>query len=359
MVESPHMQPWMIYGANGYTGELIAREAVAQGFAPVLAGRDQEKIGALADELGLQPRVFGLDAPRLSTELAGVRLVLNCAGPFSKTAEPLMDAAIAAKAHYLDITGEIGAIEAAASRRSRAAEAGVTLLPAVGFDVVPSDCLARHVADELPRASTLKIAFTDTGGISPGTAKTVLENMPRGGLVRSGGELRRVSVAWKAMRVPFATGPKWAMTIPWGDVASAYYSTGIPNIETYIAQPRGVIRGARILRPLLPIVGLKPVAGLLAGVISHRVHGPDEAQRLGSRASFWAEASDSAGNRVTATLETPSGYELTRLSAVICCRRVLAGEAPAGFSTPAMALGKRLILEVPGTRLEPPVTHSP
>ncbi len=167
---------WILYGASGYTGELIARHAVARGERPILAGRNAESIGRLAAELGCEQRVFGLDDPAaVRAGLAGAATVLNFAGPFSRTAGPMIAACLAAQANYLDITGEIEVIELAAQRHEQAQAAGVTLLPAVGFDVVPTDCLAALLAERLPGAQRLELAFAFTGLMSRGTAKTMLE----------------------------------------------------------------------------------------------------------------------------------------------------------------------------------------
>ncbi len=99
---------WMIYGASGYTGELIAREAKHRGLKPIFAGRSADKVAALATELDCECRVFGIGNPdEMARWLQGVGLVLHCAGPFSATSAPMITACLKARAHYLDITGEI------------------------------------------------------------------------------------------------------------------------------------------------------------------------------------------------------------------------------------------------------------
>src|SRR3954451_12448817 len=135
------VQPWIIYGANGYTGELIAREAVRRGHRPILGGRNASTIDALARELGCESRLFGLDdSGGVAAALQNVALVLHCAAPFVLTSAPMVDACLRAGAHYLDITGEISVFEAIVRRDAEAKARGVTLLPGVGFDVVPTDC---------------------------------------------------------------------------------------------------------------------------------------------------------------------------------------------------------------------------
>lgn len=344
---------WMIYGANGYTGRRIAREAVTRGLHPILAGRRREQIEPLAEELGCPRRVFALDDPQqLARELEAVRLVLHCAGPFSATALPMIEAALAARCHYLDITGEIDVIEAAHDRHERAVAAQISLIPAVGFDVVPTDCLAAMLADELPDATQLQLAFFSRSPLSPGTAKTVAENQHRGGFVRRDGQIVNVPSAWKTMDIPFRSGTRPGVTIPWGDVASAYYTTGIPNIEVYLGGDAAQIRWMRRLRPLYGLMGWPPVAKTVRWLIQRRVHGPNQQQWEKYGSSLWGRVSNDSAEAVEATLETLGGYPLTVETSIAAALRTLAGEAPIGFCTPAKAFGKNFILEMPGTDVE-------
>lgn len=340
----------LLYGANGYTGRRIAEEARRRGMRPVLAGRDAAKIEALAKELDCPFRVFGLEsAETIAGQLAGVRAVLNCAGPFSQTARPMMDACIRAGVHYLDITGEIDVIEAAAARHEQAAAAGVSLIPAVGFDVVPSDCLAAKLAEELPGATHLELAFETFGRMSQGTMKTMLEALPLGGRARIEGKIVHVPTGWKRLHVPFRNGLRWAVTVPWGDVASAWHSTGIPNIEVYLAVPRWQIRGMRLLRPFLPLLRPGWVRRPFEGLIGRFVRGPSSQQEQAERGSFWGRARDDQDRAVSATLETPAGYLLTVLTALAALDKILAGAVPVGFATPSNAFGPDFILTIPGT----------
>jgi short subunit dehydrogenase-like uncharacterized protein len=344
------MTNWILYGASGYTGELIAREASRRDLQPILAGRNERRISRLAAELDFPSRVFGLsEGVDIAHELAGARLVLNCAGPFSATAVPLLEACLAAGVHYLDITGEIDAIEAAAVRSERAKQAGIVLIPAVGFDVVPSDCLAALLAAQLPGAKRLQLAFDGLSSLSPGTVKTTLEFLPKGGRVRIDGRITRVPLAWKTLEVPFAEGSKTAATIPWGDVASAYYSTGIGNIEVYMTFPLKQPRAIRRWGWLLPLLRLRPLRRYIERRVEQTVRGPTAGERAAGWASFWGRVEDDAGQSVEATLTTPSGYDLTVLTALASVERVLTGDFPAGFHTPSQAFGRDFILSIPGT----------
>lgn len=343
----------MIYGANGYTGRLIAQHAVERGLKPVLAGRNRNAVGALADKLGCEYDAFPLDHPAQIVEhLQGISAVLHCAGPFSQTASQMMDACITSRTDYLDITGEIDVILAAAQRSERAKQAGVALLPAVGFDVVPSDCLAAMLAARLPGARVLQLAFAALGGLSPGTSKTMIEALPSGGRVRIDGEIRQVPIAWKSMEIPFRNGTKVGMTIPWGDVASAYFSTGIGNIEVYTTASPRQIKQLRRIRFLLPLLGWKPMQRFLQRRVEKSVKGPSDAVREKARSSLWGRVSDDHGNSLSATLETLSGYKLTALTAVAALEKTLQRDIPRGFLTASQAFGNEFILSFPETDIE-------
>lgn len=343
----------LIYGANGYTGELMARAARERGVLPVLAGRAAAPIEALAHELGLRSRVFPLEDPQaISRALEGIAVVIHCAGPFSRTSKPMADACLRAKVHYLDITGEAAVFESLAARDREAREARVMLLPGAGFDVVPSDCLAAHLKRRLPSATSLVLAFHSAGAqLSRGTATTMVENLHRGGLVRKGGVLTPVPAAWKTRDVDFGHGPRRVATIPWGDVSTAYHSTGIPDIEVYTAMPASMILASRLTRPFKSLFGAAPVQSFLKKRIRAGAPGPSAECRARAQSFFWGEVSDGARS-VVSRQRTPEAYTLTALTAVAAAQRVLAGEAPPGFMTPSLAYGPDFVLEIPGVTRE-------
>ncbi|PYQ11792.1 MAG: saccharopine dehydrogenase [Acidobacteria bacterium] len=345
--------PYLIYGANGYTGELIAREAARRGQRPFLAGRNAAAGRALASELGLEPRAFVLDDARATDGgLDRISAVLHCAGPFVRTSRPMADACLRRKVHYLDVTGEIDVFEALAARDREAAGAGVMLLPGVGFDVVPSDCLAAHLKRRLPSATRLALAFHSIGGLSRGTATTIIENLHRGGRIRRGGALAHVPAAWKTRRIDFGPGPRTAVSIPWGDVATAYYSTGIPDIEVYTTATRPMRIGMRASRLLAPLLASSPVQSFLKRRIQRGAPGPTADQRARGRTLLWGEAADEAGRRVESRLRGPDGYTFTVLTALAAIEKALSGAAPAGFQTPAKAYGPDFVLGVEGVSRE-------
>ena len=341
---------WMIYGANGYTGRMMAQEAARRGLKPILAGRNAGAIEPLAKELGLPVRAFGLDNPAaVIAGLKGVGLVLHCAGPFSATCAPMLEGCLETGAHYLDITGEIGVFAHCHAQDARAKKRGIVVLPGSGFDVVPTDCLAAQLKRELPTATSLVLAFDAAGGPSPGTAKTAVEGFGSGGQVRIDGKLTRVPLAWKTRSFDRDGEARFTMTIPWGDVYTAYVSTGIPNIEVYMGVPPAMARNLRRLRWFGPVLGLGPVQSLLKAQVAKKVRGPSESKRATSGGIVWGEVKDATGKEAKGRLLTPNGYELTVTAALGIAQRLLTGDkAAGGYYTPSLLMGADYVLSLPG-----------
>ena len=340
---------WMIYGANGYTGELIAREAAARGMSPILAGRNQDKVQRLAQELKLEHRAFDLDTPsRIAAQLAGIKVVLLAAGPFSATSQPMVQACIQAGTHYLDITGEIDVFEQVFCCDAQARQAGVVLCPGVGFDVIPTDCVAAALKQALPDAVELRLGFDTTVSLSPGTLKTTLESTPQGGRVRHDGRLMRVPLAHEVRRIDFGRGERLAASVPWGDVSTAFHSTGIPNVTVFVPTTRLGVVGMRLGNVLGPLLKLPLVQRFLAALVTKTVKGPDEAARARMPAYVWGEALNARGERRTARVQTVNGYSLTVPGALAVTNHLLTHDAPAGFTTPSRLMGTGLVSQLPG-----------
>jgi len=345
--------PLLLYGANGYTGALTARLAVERGLRPILAGRNHDAVAAIAAPLGLEARIFALeDAAALDAALAETRVVLLCAGPFAHTSRQVADACLRARTHYLDITGEIAVFEALAARDAEARAAGVMLLPGAGFDVVPSDCLAAHLKRRLPGATHLALAFQALGRMSRGTANTAIENLARGGMVRCAGKLVAVPADYKTRAIDLGRGSITASAIPWGDVSTAFYSTGIPNIEVYTALSPATRRLLALSGYLRPLLGSYAAQRLLKQLVRGLPPGPSDDERARGVSMLWGEVSDGQGQRRVARLRAPEAYTLTALTALAIAEKALAGQAPVGFQTPARAYGADLILEIPGVMRE-------
>jgi short subunit dehydrogenase-like uncharacterized protein len=343
----------LLYGVNGYTGKLILEVALREGLRPVLAGRRAEAVEPIAKAHGLQSLCFGLEDPgTVARLLEPFSALLLAAGPFSKTSGPALDACLRSKTAYLDITGEVDVFEEAFARDADAKKSGIPVLPGTGFDVVPSDCLAKALSEALPGATSLTLAFRGFK-TSAGTMKTMVQSLPKGGLARAGGKLVSVPAAWKTMEVPFPDGPRLAMTIPWGDLSTAFRSTGIPDIEVYMAVPRSAVANARRLRRLAPVLGLGFVQSFLMKRIEKHVKGPTEEERKRERSSLWGRVTNGE-QFVTGTLETLEGYALTAETAVAIARRVLAGDVAPGVHTPSLAFGARFIETIRGSKLTVP-----
>ena len=340
---------WMIYGANGYTGELIAREAAARGMSPILAGRSKDKVQRLAQELKLEHRAFDLDTPsRIAAQLVGIKVVLLAAGPFSATSQPMVQACIQAGTHYLDITGEIDVFEQVFRCDAQARQAGVVLCPGVGFDVIPTDCVAAALKQALPDAVELRLGFDTTVSLSPGTMKTTLESTPQGGRVRRDGRLMRVPLAHEVRRIDFGRGERLAASVPWGDVSTAFHSTGIPNVTVFVPTTRWGVVGMRLGNVLGPLLQLPVVQRFLAALVTKTVKGPDEAARARMPAYVWGEALNARGERRTARVQTVNGYSLTVPGALAVTNHLLTHDAPAGFTTPSRLMGTGLVSQLPG-----------
>lgn len=335
--------PILIYGAYGYTGELVAREASARGLRPILGGRRDGPLGAIARTLGLEHRTFELDHPAaVDRGLAGVKVVLHCAGPFVHTARPMAEGCLRAHAHYLDITGEIPVFAALEALGARAREGGVMLLPGAGYDVVPTDCLAAHLAARLPGATALRLGVAGLARPSGGTTRTALEQLSHGWTPPRGVPRTRL--------IDFGRGPTPCAIVPWGDVFTAPRTTGIPDVAVYMPA-RGSTRLAAspLFSLLAPVLRIPALRDLAVRAATGGLRGPTDDERARGRSAQWGEVTAPGGRRAEARQETVEPYRFTALAAVAIARRVLAGEARPGFATPAGAFGPDLVMQIEGT----------
>lgn len=344
----------LLYGAYGYTGRITAELAVRRGCEVTLAGRNAAKVEALATELGLPWRAFGLDEPaEIAKGLEGCALVAHMAGPFSATSRPVVDACLATGTHYLDITGELSVFEAIHQRDAEAKAAGVVLMPGTGFDVVPTDCAAAKVARALPDATHLELAFASRGGgPSAGTTKTAIEGLGQPSAARINGSIEAVPLAWKTRWVDFPGGKLHVACIPWGDVSTAFYTTGIPNIITYMGVPPSVVKWMKLSAMAGPVLQMGAVQSLLKSMVERRIEGPDASEQQTARSVVFAEARNAAGDVATVMLSTPLGYLLTADASLVIAERVIAGEVEPGAWTPAGALGADFVDGLDGVEVQ-------
>jgi len=346
----------LVYGAYGYTGRLIIDRAVSEGMAPIVAGRNRYKVEALAREYDLPSRTFAMKDPTvIKGALDNATCVLHCAGPFVHTAAPMVEACLQTGTHYLDITGEIEVFESLQQRSDQADAAGVMLCPGVGFDVVPTDCLALHLQQQVPAATSLEIAFMGLGRVSRGTMKTAIEQLGQGGAVRRNGTIVSVPPGWSTRSVDFGDagpGVRTVVSIPWGDVATAYHSTGISNITDYTYLPptaRRILRWSRYLQWLLAWTPLKK---LLRTFVDKQPPGPSAEEREHGSTHVWARVRGDDGSQAVARLHGPEAYTFTARAALAAAQRVLDDGATPGYQTPGTAFGSDFVLSVDGVERE-------
>lgn len=341
---------FLLYGANGYSGELITRFASQYNLHPILAGRRKEAIEPLAVKYGLPYRVFDVnDTPSLLAALKEVKVVLNAAGPFDMTARQLVEGCLQTGTHYLDINGDIAVFELIKRYDEAARKAGILLLPGAGFDVVPTDCLALHLKNRMPDAISLKLAFATLGGaLSHGTATTMVNKLGEGGAVRREGRIIHEPLGRRGRWVDFGPKKLFVMSIPWGDISTAHFSTGIPDIECYTGMSRKVYYFLKLQGLFNWALRTRFIRNRLKAKINRLPAGPSDAQRARATGYVWGEASNAAGQKITARLTGPEGYTITVHASLIITQKVLNGDFKAGYGTPASVWGEGLVQEVPG-----------
>ncbi len=348
---------FLIYGANGYTAKLILELCEKEGIKPTIAGRTRDKILPIAEKYDLPYEIVSIDEEqKLLDLLTPFDLVLNCAGPFTRTFKAMTKACLQTKTHYLDITGEIEVFEGCAYLGKKAEAAGIILLPGVGFDVVPSDCLAKYIHENLPQATHLELAFVGLGGgVSRGTATTAIENLGRGGAIRENGKIKLVKNAHAIRQIQFDPSKDRktpSATIPWGDVSTAFHSTGIPNIMVYLGLNDKSIRMMKFGNYFGWLVGSDFMKKRMLKKVWSGKPGPTAEEREQSKSLLWGIAKDADGNEFEARLECPEGYTLTAMTALESVKRVLADKSfkSSGFLTPSLAFGSDYITNFAGVK---------
>jgi len=344
---------FLLYGSTGFVGSAIAHLAIQHGLRPIIAGRNAAKIKAQATELGVEHRVFSLDdSTAMDKALKEVPVVLHCAGPYIYTSKPMVDGCLRTGTHYLDITGEIPVYVALEARDTESKSRGAMLLPGVGFDVVPTDCLALHLKQRLPSATRLTLAFHNKGPASlpPGTVNTMIEMIPYGDKVRRNGRLETPPRGGKTRMIDFGRGPVQATMLTWGDIFMAYYSTGIPNVEDYIVLPTKKRRQLHLVDYMRPLFKLTVVRNFFKRRLKA---GSTAEERARSHTSVWGEVEDDLGRKAVSRLHGPEGtVTWTAQAALTAVQKVLAGNASPGFQTPALAYGADFVLECAGVTRE-------
>jgi short subunit dehydrogenase-like uncharacterized protein len=338
----------LLYGAYGYTGRLAAELAAAKKLDVVLAGRNRDALAGLGERLSLPTRVVGLnDAAQLSEALKDIACVVHMAGPFAATSAPMLSACLATRTNYVDITGEIEVFEAMWSREEEIRRAGITAVPGAGFDVVPTDCLAAYVAGKLERPASLVIALRGLESASQGTLRTAIRQVSKPVLCRRAGAI--VALDDRSPRwIDFGSGDEPCVPVSWGDVATAFHSTGVGNITVYFRRTK-LLRSADILGKLFgPLLRSRIGQRGLAAIVRSLPDGPNQAERIGHRGTIWAEAIDGSGRTSRANLTTPDAYDFAANSALEISSRISSLSDALGLVTPFQAFGADFVLSLPG-----------
>ncbi len=337
-----------MYGSYGYTGKLIVNECRAKRLNVILAGRNESELKKQSLESGYSYEVVDSgDLKALKVLLLPANVVIHCGGPFRYTAKTMSDACLATGTHYTDITGEYQVFESMSMLDQAAKDTGIMIMPGTGFDVVPSDCLALHLKNRLPSATHLQLAFTmSKGGLSRGTKKSMTEGLGYGSLIRQEGKLTSVPLGSRVMEIDFGAFKTKALNIPWGDIATAWRSTGIPNIEVYNGTTDDMIKSAKMSNYIGWLLRMRWVKNIMLRQIDKKPAGPSDEKRETGRSYLWGKVWDGSGNSATSRLETMSGYALTAKTSVLIAEKILAGNFKTGYQTPAMCYGQDLIMEV-------------
>lgn len=340
----------LLYGAYGFTGKGISRLAREYGITPVLAGRNEQKLSTFAQEVGLEYITLSLDDnhANLVEVLRHFELVLHIAGPYTFTARPMLDAVVEAGTHYVDLTGENHVIQDELDRHEEFLGANIMVMPAVGYDVVPTDCLNLYVAQQVSEPNLLVLEmngnYTDVEGTpaSRGTIKSALELLSRPLLLRRNGKMVEVDQP-KVITREVNGSTQTLLQIPWADMMTSWVSTGVPTIEVYQLQD-GTVPG------WLPWLAQRAWGKklLVWAIDTFASEGPPPEAQEKRQTRLVATASNIAGESFTAQMITPEPYRLTFHSTLLIAQKILAGQWSPGFQTPAKMYGADLALEIPG-----------
>ena len=340
---------FIIYGAYGYTGRLIVEEATRKGLKPTVAGRSKELTRALAEEYNLEYVCFEYNDHRAWDQaLSNHDLLLNCAGPFSLTIKDILPACIRNMTHYTDITGEIKVFEYISQFDADAKLENLVLMPGTGFDVVPTDCLANYLKEQMPAATHLELGFDSPSGMSRGTALSLVNRLHEKSARRVDGQLEYFTTGTYHKTIDFGGKARNMAAIVWGDVFTAYKSTGIPNITVYTALPIKLMRLLGRAEKFSWFLSWGPIKRMLMNQVRKRVTGPNSEKRATLSSHVWGKVTDANGNELKAEMKVPESYSLTAITAIKCVERILNGEVNPGFYTPAQAFGFNFIMEVEG-----------
>lgn len=317
----------MIYGAAGYTGRLVAEHAAALGLELVLAGRPGSRLAIeeMADELRAETRFFSLDdGTDPAHHLAGTAVLLNAAGPFADSAEPLMSAAIRAKVHYLDFSAELDTYREAMALDTPAQAAGVMLMPGSGGSVAMLGTLASLAVSRTPNPRRIAIALEVAGGMSRGSVASASRSIVAETLRLADGHLVERS-AVETRSFDFGEGPLSCFPATLPDLLTIRHATGVSDIKTYVHISEGAFPSSDT---------------------ETNTSGPTAAEREANRYHASVEVEADNGSIVRMALDTVNGYTFTAIAAAEAARRVLAGDVRPGYRAPVEVFGGEFALTI-------------
>ena len=324
------MSRLLVYGASGYTGRMAAAHAKSLGLDVVLAGRGGPALRDLARALGVAYREFSLeDQGTVGRGLDRITAVLNCAGPFMRTAGPLMRAAVQTGVHYLDVAAELDSYRLAEALDADATHAGVMLLPGSGGSVAMLGCLAEHARKRVDDPKQLRIALQVSGSMSRGSAISASENMSGHCVARVAGNLEPRNPQ-DIEDFDFGEGPRPCFPVTLPDLITIWRATQIPDIGTFVHISEG---------------------SFPSGDLSAMSDGPSAEERAANRYRASAVVVGADGASAHSVLDTVNGYTFTPMAAAEAARRVLAGETAAGFQVPAVLFGGGFAETIADTRI--------
>jgi short subunit dehydrogenase-like uncharacterized protein len=342
----------LLYGAYGYTAKLILTELLQNKLSVIISGRKEERLKEITKDTNLQYRTIDLNnSHQIAEGLQDIKLVIHCAGPFVYTAKQMVEACIQTGTHYIDINGDLSVFEWIKKQNEKAKAANVMLLPGAGFDVIPTDCIAARLKAQMPDATDLKLAFASFGGnISHGTAMTMIDKIGNGSAKRKDGKITKSTLGKETFYLPYKEKKLFFMSIPWGDISTAHYSTGIPNITTYtMVKPKiaGMLKFQFLFNWLLRTEWVKQ---LLRKKIKNKTPGPTPEQRENAFSYIWGAVTNAKGEQKTATLLCLDGYTLTAKGCLLLATKILNNDFKPGYQTPTSAYGKDIIDESPSPK---------
>jgi len=334
----------LLYGASGYTGRLTAEHLAARGVDLVLAGRDADKLRAVAEPLGLGWRAFDLrSAPTIEAALRDIDVVLHAAGPFRITAAPMIGACLAAGAHYLDLSGEWPVFLEAMALDEVARAAGLMVMPGVGLTIAVTDCLLALAVRRQPDAVKLRLGVSWPEVITRGTMVTAADYIGPETLVRRGGRLEAVPTGALTHAFDFGAGLREATALSWADVVTGQHTTGVGDIEVYSELNWPQRLSYRTSSMAMAITGVRPWRAAGAALAAMWPEGPSAETRGAAGFVMVAEALDPWRRVTRVRMRTLDGYSASVLTAAAAVERVLAGDAWPGFQTPARVFGADFI----------------